>query len=530
MPGIAQIKQGCAIALLCCGLVGFGCSSGAPGSAGVVGADGRPGSTGAAGAPGAAGTAGLAYVGTVVDASGGAPPAGTPVVISSVDTNGQVLSTLGAGVTDGEGNYSVVAAGVVAPSTGLLAQAFLEQRTLSAFATEANLRIDPVSDGVFQIIDDIVRTPQGRSVADFSNAEVAELTNASATALQAANVDLADPQAIQSHLLHDVGLAFASASGGTASATEGGRVQVPAPAGVLAPSGSYYLNLTDQGGELWDTEGDGSVDDGTDDSYDTMFVLTVSGTDFSSQSGPTDQLEDGVQRVLGPQLDLGGTGLAVTRKIFVPADQPFARFAEILSNPTAADVTVDVQLSGNLGSDEGTDEVDASSDGNTTVDASDFWLANHKDSSDPALGFLFPGATGDKNDDDIGYTWTGVTVPAGKTVTLLSWAYQRSDGDLSRIISTLQQVGRFPPASYYQELTSAEIDACANAGVALNVVGEAGSAVPGEVLTLTNSRTLATATVSAASDGSFQAALVAAAGDTVSVTGTGGSSLSLVVP
>lgn len=511
---------------------GFACGGalgpqGPAGQTGPTGAQGAPGAQGTPGNPGAPGATGPAlggtFTGTVSDGSQPAP-AGTPVVAWIVDLDGQKVATLGSAVTDGSGAFSITVDGFSGPSSSVVLEAALAGSTLHASLSAAQRDLSPVTEGVYQVVEQIVSTPGGRFVTDYTPAELETLNSAAATALQTAGTDLADRAAVKAQLLTSIGQQFVALGGGTAFARGFARVAVDAPAGVLV---DYDWTALNGNGESWDLENDGEIADGTSDSYDDMFQLKVAGASFPNLA--VAQLEDGRQVVLGPATDLGVTGLNVTRKIYVPTDANWARFTEILENTGTGDATVSVGISGNLGSDEGVNTVDASSSGDINVDPSDIWLANHKDPSDPALGFLFPGASAWKSSDDLGYTWDSVVVPAGQTVTLIHWAIQRNDKNLQAVIDELNAAGASPAARYYQGLTQAEVDASVNAGWAANIGGEAGAFVPGEVLSVTNRTTSETVTKLASSDGSARVGLPASAGDVVQIVGDHGTNLTLTI-
>jgi hypothetical protein len=210
--------------------------------------------------------------------------------------------------------------------------------------------------------------------------------------------------------------------------------------------------------------------------------------------------------MLGPVADLGGTGLDVTRKIFVSETEGVARFLEVLTNNSGADVTVDVTVGGNLGSDEETDLADFTSSSDTTVDASDVWIANHKDLSDPALGFFFGEAEPTKSEDDIFYTWPSVTVPDGETVIIIHWGFQRTG---ERATAVRDMLRRFEeqgfPSSFFEGMTTDEALNNVRDDGPPTVTGEAGAAAPFEMLTITNTTASTSAMTRASSDGSFGA-------------------------
>ena len=124
-------------------------------------------------------------------------------------------------------------------------------------------------------------------------------------------------------------------------------------------------------------------------------------------------------------------GLTVSRKVFVPSNDSFARWQTILANPTAAAITVNVISANNLGSDSNT-RIDSTASGDAVVTVADNWLTSWQNwtgttSSDPRLGHVIwgPGATVTPNainfvdGDDNPYWSFHVTVPAGATRILL---------------------------------------------------------------------------------------------------------------
>jgi hypothetical protein len=88
-------------------------------------------------------------------------------------------------------------------------------------------------------------------------------------------------------------------------------------------------------------------------------------------------------------------GLSVTRKVFVPSNDSFARWLDIVHNPGTSAETVTFETSNNLGSDANTVIV-ADSSGNTTPTTSDTWVTTFQNysgrkSTDPRLGHVFGG-------------------------------------------------------------------------------------------------------------------------------------------
>lgn len=126
-------------------------------------------------------------------------------------------------------------------------------------------------------------------------------------------------------------------------------------------------------------------------------------------------------------------GLTVSRRVFVPANDSFARWETVLTNPTAAPIAVNVISANDLGSDSRT-LIDATSSGDAAATPADTWVTTWQTwgyptptrSSDPRLGHVLwgPGGTGPSvvsfaDGDDIPYWTFHVVVPANQTRILL---------------------------------------------------------------------------------------------------------------
>jgi len=204
---------------------------------------------------------------------------------------------------------------------------------------------------------------------------------------------------------------------------------------------SLFLTLFDLNGFEWDIDNNGEIGDGTDDAYDGGLELDIDGTRFPGDLPVKPQTtEDG-----GREVVLGPTplsGLDVTRKIFVPTDDSFARFLEILENPTGSAIAVEVFLDTNLGSDDSTDMV-ATSSGDLIFNTLDDWIITDDDDNggdDPTMvhAMSCPGATlnpsilfaealpGANGDDSIEYTYN-VNVPANGRVIIMHFASQNQN-------------------------------------------------------------------------------------------------------
>ncbi|MCA9605921.1 MAG: hypothetical protein KC619_10025 [Myxococcales bacterium] len=206
-----------------------------------------------------------------------------------------------------------------------------------------------------------------------------------------------------------------------------GMLAVPATALAL-------VNLMSPGGFLFDINetSTGTLSNGTIDSYDTMYSLSVNGTQYNvSSMAPTTTM--GGRQIEMAEIAMGS--LMVRRLIYVPsgsAGMNYARYLDLIRNPTAAPVMATVVIGGNLGSDSST-VVTGSSSGDMLVSTADYWFTTDDSTDgggDPSLGHVFqgPGAPITATAASVSVdspTWTfTVMVPAGGTVGFLLFAVQ----------------------------------------------------------------------------------------------------------
>jgi hypothetical protein len=177
---------------------------------------------------------------------------------------------------------------------------------------------------------------------------------------------------------------------------------------------------------------DGSLNNGTIDAYDGCYRL-LAGTPPTVYVTPT----AGSTSLSGRQVDLprvsiGPTGLVAERHIYVPASgYSYARFVDVIANPTTVTVSATIAIEGNLGSDTMT-YVAATSSGDTVVTNADDWFATDDvdGTFDPSLahvfqgpGALVPAGTVTLSLDNIHYDFA-VTLPPGGEVAIMHFAVQ----------------------------------------------------------------------------------------------------------
>ncbi|MEW5801617.1 MAG: Ig-like domain-containing protein [bacterium] len=193
------------------------------------------------------------------------------------------------------------------------------------------------------------------------------------------------------------------------------------------------LTLYDTKGYPYDIEDGGYLINGYSDAYDGYYYLYVNDTGYTGTRSTVE--DDGREAVCDPQ---SIAGLDVSRKVFVPETENWARYLEILSNPTESEICVTVRIGGNLGSDSST-LIILTSDGDSTFENTDTWLVTDDSSDgggDPSLAHIFEGTDAlesvdtvfaANNNDRPYYQWDQVCIPPGQTRIFMHFAVQQTD-------------------------------------------------------------------------------------------------------
>ena len=180
--------------------------------------------------------------------------------------------------------------------------------------------------------------------------------------------------------------------------------------------------INDGNNFLWDIQGTGSIINGSSDAYDGGLRLFIDTQQFPSFTMAVAE-DAGRELSIGPAM-MGN--LSVSRKIFIPQTDAFARFLEILDNTTTATVTVTVRLATNLGSDGGTNLI-ATSSGDMIFDAMDDWLITDDTNGqrDPTMVHVFSGAGARMNPtatslvrDNVEYSYRVSVPPMGRVIVM----------------------------------------------------------------------------------------------------------------
>jgi hypothetical protein len=218
--------------------------------------------------------------------------------------------------------------------------------------------------------------------------------------------------------------------------------------------------LYDGGAYAWDIQTNGSIASGSFDAYDSAHVLNG----FPSFS--TGLLVGARQFVVGPAT----TGsVQITRKVFVPAEESFCRFLEVLKNVGVTAVTYRVRIDSDMGSDNET-VVDSTSSGDGLFSVDDRWIVTDDadGTGDPSIAHVIANAYGQIRPSavsyasgQVGYEYN-VPLNPGQTRIIMHFGAQNQNRAQARSnASTLTSLG----GDALQMMTPAEIGQLANFGL-----------------------------------------------------------------
>jgi PKD repeat protein len=198
---------------------------------------------------------------------------------------------------------------------------------------------------------------------------------------------------------------------------------------LVISTASNALQLIDNKSFIYDIDKNGALTQGTLNAYATMYQLRVNGTNYV---GDITGLSTQGQEVNTRFFTEPRSGLEIKRRIYVPKMQNFARYFEILKNPTDKAVTVDVEIFGTLGSGK-----------NTVVKAEQqqFLITEDSRGNQPTLlhyhsqvGSSLP-ATYTLNNGQLRWVYPNLTIPAGGTRRIVYFVAQTANADVANQVA-----------------------------------------------------------------------------------------------
>ena len=290
-----------------------------------------------------------------------------------------------------------------------------------------------------------------------------------------------------------------SASGAVTTDGEVVVVDVQLEEGLLPPTLGTLVRLYDANNFDFAVQQDGSIRDGTTNVFrgDAAFNrggfrLTVEGTSSDAFGGAGGSFELGGRQVAIPGAG-PASGLDVRRKVYVPQQGYFARYLEVLTNPTAAPITVDLDLASSFRfiqvvregfSFDEPPRLISTSSGDTDLDLSgatpDRWVVVDdnidadpaRSNNLPAVVHVFDGEGGataagaasfavdfTARFGNLDTAWQGLEVAPGETVIVMHFAAQQTSR--AAALATAARLAQLPPEAL-AGLTAFERDRIVN--------------------------------------------------------------------
>jgi hypothetical protein len=189
--------------------------------------------------------------------------------------------------------------------------------------------------------------------------------------------------------------------------------------------------------------------------------------------------------------------VTVSRKVFVPDNDRFARWLDIIANPTASPVTVTVTptIATNLGSGVDT-AITADSAGNTTPTDADSWVSTFQSfsgttSSTPRIGHILAGTGAATplagvhftNGDDNPFWAYTLTIPPGATRIVVNYAVAEPTKAEAEAASMSAALAGETDAHQFDCMTPGELQDVANFPIGLATTADAYSTAQDTALT-----------------------------------------------
>lgn len=116
---------------------------------------------------------------------------------------------------------------------------------------------------------------------------------------------------------------------------------------LVWPLPSFSLQLFDAESFIYDVGDEGALIRGSLDAYDHLYRLRINGANYTGQ---IIGLSPNGRKIQTSAFTEPRSGLEVERQIYVSKTNNFARYTEIIRNPTAFPQAVEIEIFGNLGS------------------------------------------------------------------------------------------------------------------------------------------------------------------------------------
>lgn len=195
------------------------------------------------------------------------------------------------------------------------------------------------------------------------------------------------------------------------------------PVGIMVP---FPQTLTDGSGYRWDFQSKGGVVDGTGNAFDGAFLML----DFPNVTSAEEGLNGEMLTISGASA--GTPGVNLSRNLYVPSTEGWARFVDSATNIGPFPVTYTFSVYSDYGADIATNVVGTSS-GDTALTTEDRWVHTNGGTS-PEVGFVFGNSTTTAgpssatiSGDDATVQHT-VTIQPGETVSIMYFGVQNTDG------------------------------------------------------------------------------------------------------
>lgn len=251
------------------------------------------------------------------------------------------------------------------------------------------------------------------------------------------------------------------------------------------------FDFYDANGFFFDISGDGSITSGTSNVFAASLPDTAAlkldvlfggvPVPFTNGDGSIGNLRDDRQQV---EIDeVMNLGLLVKRKVYVPRDGYFARYIEVLSNPTDSAITVGLRVTSHHREDDSNNRVVDSSSGDQVLSIisanPDRWIVVDDQSDNdpfensfsiPATGHLFDGNDGQLSASvatyeligqtgKLTYQWDNIIVEPGQEVSLMHFVLNQTSRNASKIAA--DRLLNLPPEAI-EDLNSDERNSVLN--------------------------------------------------------------------